>query len=57
MVTCNQMKKGEIYMCEECGLQIQVIEECDTSRISSYECASGTGCSFTCCGEGLVKKE
>jgi hypothetical protein len=57
MVTCNLMKKGDIYMCKECGIQIQVLEECDKAKISSYECSSGSGCSFTCCGEDLVKKQ
>jgi hypothetical protein len=57
MVTCNLMKKGDIYMCRECGIQIEVLEECDKAKISSYECSSGSGCSFTCCGEDLVRKQ
>jgi hypothetical protein len=51
------MRKGDVYMCRECGIQIKVLEECDKSKISSYECSSSGGCSFTCCGEDLVKKQ
>ena len=49
-------EKGDIYMCKGCGIQIQVLEECDKAKISSSECSSGSGCSFTC-GEDLVKKQ
>ena len=57
MVSCNMMKKGEVWGCKECGIEIEVIRECDKAEISSYECSSEGGCSFTCCGEDLVKKK
>lgn len=57
MVNCSMMKKGEVYGCRECGFEIEVIRECDKADISSYECSSSGGCSFTCCGEDLVKKK
>jgi hypothetical protein len=55
MASCDTMKKGEIYMCEECGFEIQVIKECEEEKCSEGSC--GTDCSFSCCGEELVKKK
>lgn len=56
MVRCDEMREGEVYFCEHCGLEIQVIEECsheegddadETCRIEG----------FVCCGEPLTLKE
>ncbi len=56
MVRCDEMREGEIYCCEKCGLEIEVIAECsheegdeaeETCRIEG----------FTCCGEPLTLKE
>ena len=33
MSNCYKMKKGEVYVCEDCGLKLQVIKEC------KYACA------------------
>jgi predicted SprT family Zn-dependent metalloprotease len=35
MTNCHEMKKGEVYVCSECGLELQVVKECKDS---------GTGC-------------
>lgn len=56
MVNCSTMKKGEIYTCRECGLEIQVISECSEQETHSRECSGKGSCSFSCCGEELVKK-
>ena len=60
MPNCHEMKKGEIYVCESCGLELQVINECDEVGTPAEEC----GChpsdeipDFMCCGKSLVKKE
>ncbi|AEH60133.1 conserved hypothetical protein [Methanosalsum zhilinae DSM 4017] len=54
-VSCFDMKKGQVYTCEECGIELQVIKEC------SEECRIDTGCcaddGFMCCGEPLRLKE
>ena len=55
MASCDTMKKGEIYRCEDCGLEIQVIKECEDAK----QCADGSCGSestFSCCGGDLVKK-
>jgi predicted nucleic acid-binding Zn ribbon protein len=57
MADCSTMKKGEIYTCRECGFEIQVLHECDEAICSSRECSGRGECTFSCCGEDLVKKE
>ncbi|MEE4310566.1 MAG: hypothetical protein V2J62_01740 [candidate division KSB1 bacterium] len=53
------MKKGEIYVCEHCGLELQVIKECKDSHKPAEDCGchpEGSPCTFSCCGEDMVKK-
>ena len=60
MVTCHEMKKGEIYACKVCGLELQVIKECDDAGTPAEECGchedDNDPCTFLCCGSPLVKK-
>jgi hypothetical protein len=58
MPTCHDLKKGEVYICGDCGLEVQVTRECDCED-SESECACTTqpgACVFTCCGEEMKKK-
>ncbi len=60
MANCHEMKKGEVYVCSECGHELQVLKECKDSGTAAKNCAchSTAGpCTFSCCGEDLVKKE
>jgi len=58
--TCHEMKKGEIYVCEECGLAFQVIKECKDVGVPVAECgcheSAENACTFSCCGKEMVKK-
>ncbi len=59
MSSCHDMKKGEIYVCEECGLELKVIAECQDVETPDDECCchdEGEKCEISCCGKGLVKK-
>jgi hypothetical protein len=56
MARCDEMREGDVYVCERCGLEIEVIEECghedgddadETCRIEE----------FVCCGEPMVLRE
>ena len=38
-------KKGDVYVCEECGLEVIINKDC--------ECES---CDLLCCGKPLTKK-
>jgi predicted nucleic acid-binding Zn ribbon protein len=54
MPSCEQMKKGQIYECTECGLQLQVVQECTTCATTT-EC--GCPCTFVCCEKELTLKQ
>ena len=59
MLSCSDMKEGDVYTCEECGLELQVVKECKDTETSGdkHACTPGGGtCSFSCCGKDLVKK-
>ncbi|NLN97078.1 MAG: hypothetical protein GX127_01565 [Eubacteriaceae bacterium] len=57
MVACNDMKKGEVYACETCGLELEVLKECDCpDDHCEPKTASGECCEFDCCGKPMVRK-
>jgi hypothetical protein len=53
MPSCEEMEKGQVYECAECGLQLQVVSECKTCGTSP-----GCGCprTFTCGEKGPALK-
>jgi hypothetical protein len=51
MANCADMKEGDVYVCNSCGLELTVSKACS--------CGSGeTTCSvpLQCCGKDMVKK-
>jgi len=56
MPVCSEMKKGDIYVCEECGLEIQIIRECTECGTADSECSDET-CDFVCCNQPLELKK
>ena len=38
MIHCTDMKKGEIYYCDECGLEFQILNECQGCGTCTGEC-------------------
>lgn len=56
MTDCNEMKLGEVYTCEECGLELEVVKECVEAELPLEQCKCTT-CTLVCCGDELVKKE
>lgn len=54
MPSCEEMKKGEIYECKDCGLQLQVVRECTTCSATS---GCGCPCSFVCCEKEMTLKD
>jgi len=52
MANCVEMKKNDIFVCEICGLELQVIKTC--------ACIVGEEVSCTvplqCCGKDMKKK-
>lgn len=41
-------KKGEVYRCEKCGMEIQVTADC--------KCQDGNHVHFECCDQEMTKK-
>ncbi len=60
MTNCHEMKLGEVYVCKDCGLELQVVKECRDQGKPAAECAchddGGDPCTFSCCGKPLEKK-
>ena len=52
MAACSEMKAGEVYVCENCDLEIQVVHSCADSEEGACACAE----SLSCCGGPLVLK-
>jgi len=60
MLSCHDMKKGDIFTCKDCGLELQVIKECDETETSADECCcspQANPCTFSCCGKELLRKK
>jgi hypothetical protein len=61
MPSCNDMKKGEVYYCAQCGLELKVMKECKDADDEATTCAccgeDDICCDITCCGEPLTKKD
>lgn len=52
VLSCHDMKKGQVYKCEDCGLEIKIMNTCKEC------CEDGScGCSFQCCGKDLKLKK
>jgi hypothetical protein len=57
MALCHEMKPGETYVCENCGLELKVMRSCATHE--EYDGGSGVcSCSepVACCGRPLALK-
>jgi hypothetical protein len=54
------MKKGEVYYCEECGLELKVTKECKDASEGSDSCGCDTEaetcCEIMCCDKPLNKR-
>ena len=56
MTSCHDMKLGRIYVCGDCGLELQVVKECQECGESTKDCGCADHCTFECCGEALKLK-
>ena len=55
MSKCSDMKKGDIFTCGDCGLELQVVAECTDDHQDQCCCDSKDG-GLNCCGKPLAKK-
>ncbi len=56
MISCHDMKLGQVYVCEECGLELKVVKECRECGEDAADCDCAEPCTFSCCGEELKLK-
>lgn len=58
MVSCGEMKKGEVYACESCGLELEVKNACGCPEEEACTTGHDHGvcCDFECCGKPMVRK-
>ena len=57
MVSCDQMKVGEVYACKACGLELEVKASCGCpTEEHCHPVKEDTCCEFTCCGQPMEKK-
>lgn len=52
MANCGEMKVGDAYACEVCGLELQVSKACTCKPGESGACEVP----LRCCGQDMVKK-
>jgi hypothetical protein len=53
MTKCHEMKVGETYVCEDCGLELQVVKTCAEQETGACGCLEP----LSCCGKPLALKE
>ncbi len=56
MAACHEMKEGQVYMCEDCGLELKVVKECTECGTPEATC-SAEECTFFCCNKPLKLKK
>jgi hypothetical protein len=56
MARCDEMREGEVWVCEKCGLEIEIVEECvhEDGEEAAETCRVDE---FMCCGEPMSLKE
>ena len=52
MANCADMKEGDLFVCESCGLELTVNKACSCGSGGEGECAVP----LQCCGKDMVKK-
>jgi hypothetical protein len=52
MANCSEMKEGDVYVCNSCGLELQVSKSCSCSPGEAGACSVP----LQCCGKEMVKK-
>ena len=60
MPGCHEMRLHQVWRCEECGLELRVVNECENADLTEEQCAchyENGPCCFSCCGEELILKE
>ena len=51
MANCGDMKEGDVYKCESCGLELQVTKTCSCGSGDEDTCSVP----LQCCGKDMTK--
>jgi hypothetical protein len=51
-MNCSNLKDGQVLVCESCGFELKVINECNEDRCST-DCVGD----MDCCGEPMNLKK
>ena len=49
VANCYNMKKGDILVCDVCGLEVQVLKDCTCSHDEEDACSAP----MECCGQPM----
>jgi hypothetical protein len=52
MANCAEMKKGDVFVCNSCGLQLEVVNPCTCGTESGEACSVP----LKCCNQDMTKK-
>ena len=52
MANCVDMKEGDLFVCENCKLELQVVKSCSCVAVGEVVCTVP----LQCCGKDMVKK-
>ena len=52
MANCHEMKSGDVFYCESCGLELKVEKACTCKPGESGACTVP----LSCCGKEMKKK-
>jgi hypothetical protein len=55
MVHCHDMEVGQVYICEDCGLELKVEKSC-TANSSHPKGVSCSRCIHVCCNKDMKLK-
>ena len=53
VASCSDMQVGEVYVCPECGLELEVVKACGDS---DHESCGPEQCKLMCCDQALELK-
>jgi hypothetical protein len=53
-MNCSELKEGQVLVCEGCGFELKVANECGDNKCSTDVCCTGN---IKCCGESMKLKE
>jgi hypothetical protein len=58
MAGCHDMRKGQVYVCEGCGVELEVVKECCSEEAKEgCKChVEGGECEMMCCERPLKLK-